>query len=151
MQQPPVATIGYEKRSLAAYISILQSAHVGAVVDVRETAWSHKPGFSKKRFSEGLGQAGIDYIHARFAGAPKAMRPEGATHAEIIARYREHVAASPDIVDQLDQLIGECVAQGKRVALTCFERLPADCHRSVLADELAERKGWRIEHLGVDD
>ena len=59
IQQEPVdaalCTIGYEKRSLDEYIDLLLANGVEVVLDVRETAWSHKPGFSKTAFSGGRG------------------------------------------------------------------------------------------------
>ena len=52
-----IHTLGYEKRDLAAYIAPLKRAGVSALVDVRETAWSHKPGFSKTAFRAGTSLA----------------------------------------------------------------------------------------------
>ncbi|MHB1329333.1 MAG: DUF488 family protein [Gemmatimonadales bacterium] len=45
-----LCTIGYEKRSLDEFSELLRSSGVEVVLDVRETAWSHKPGFSKLPF-----------------------------------------------------------------------------------------------------
>jgi hypothetical protein len=35
------------------------------------------------------------------------------------------------------------------VALMCFERNPAECHRSIVAPELVRRLHTTVTHLGV--
>ena len=50
-------TLGYEKRTLREFIAILTEAEIEILVDVRETAWSHKPGFSKGLFRSALKRA----------------------------------------------------------------------------------------------
>ena len=61
--QPRLFTIGYEGRSIDAYINELISRNIGTVIDVRRNALSMKYGYSKERFSSYLDRAGIFYIH----------------------------------------------------------------------------------------
>jgi uncharacterized protein (DUF488 family) len=70
----PLYTIGYEKRSLAEYLALLREHRIAVLVDVRETPWSHKPGFSKAPLAAALEADGIEYLHAAFAGNPKWLR-----------------------------------------------------------------------------
>lgn len=147
MPSPTLFTIGYEKRTLDQYIAILVAAGIRAVVDVRETAWSHKPGFSKTSFAAGLASAGIDYIHAPFAGNPKALRRTATTHAECLERFRSYLVKAPEVVDGLETVIEQYRSQGKPIALTCFERHPGDCHRAILADQWARKGRRRVVHL----
>jgi len=145
-----IYTIGYEKRSIDEYVDLLVAAQIAAVVDVRETAWSYKPGFSKTAFEAALAARNIRYVHAKFAGNPKELRRNAATHDACLAAYRKYLGRTPDVIDQLDEVILELHAEGRRIALTCFERHPGDCHRSIVADAWARVKKWRVEHLAGD-
>jgi uncharacterized protein (DUF488 family) len=145
-----VLTIGYEKRDLAECIRLLRRAHVDVVLDVRETAWSHKPGFSKTRLSEGLAAAGVRYVHARVAGNPKALRRAATSHADCLSAFEAHLCRQPEIELAFDALVSECLVREDRVALLCFERHPGDCHRGILAERWAARHGGRVEHLAPD-
>ncbi|HEV8411521.1 MAG TPA: DUF488 domain-containing protein [Gemmatimonadaceae bacterium] len=146
----PLCTIGYEKRSLDEYIDLLLANGVEVVLDVRETAWSHKPGFSKTAFAAGLHAAGISYIHLRAAGNPKALRATASSHAECLALYREYVCDHPEILTTLSETLRAHGVTHRRIALTCFERHPEDCHRSILADAWAARNDDEVLHLGPE-
>jgi uncharacterized protein (DUF488 family) len=145
-----ILTLGYEQRDLPGYIRLLRRARVGVVLDVRETAWSHKPGFSKTKLAEGLGKAGIRYVHAAVAGNPKALRRQAQSHADCLAGFERHLDRNPRIEVEFDALIGECLQREERVCLLCFERHPGDCHRGILVDRWARRHGGQAEHLAPD-
>ena len=146
----PLCTIGYEKRSLDEYIDLLLANGVEVVFDVRETAWSHKPGFSKTAFSAGLRAAGIGYVHLRAAGNPKRLREAASSHSECLELYREHVEHHPEVMAALSETLREQGVTRRRIALTCFERHPEDCHRGILAEEWCARSGSEVVHLGPD-
>ena len=142
-------TIGYEKRSLDEYLELLQDAGITVVVDVRQTAWSHKPGFSKGLFSAALERVGIRYVHAAFAGNPKSLRATARSHAECLDRYRGYLDERPEIVAEFDALLTDLA--GEHVAITCFERHHEDCHRSILAGAWQQYDAARdVAHLYPD-
>jgi uncharacterized protein (DUF488 family) len=143
-------TLGYEKRSLSDYLAILREAEIEVIVDVRETAWSHKPGFSKTALSHALENAGIEYVHAAFAGNPKWLRREATSHRECIENFSLYLATMPPIVDRLGEVIAEVGVAGRSIALTCFERHHGDCHRSILADAWAAEGYRSVEHLAIE-
>ncbi len=145
-----LCTIGYEKRSLDEYLHLLLEHGVEVVLDVRETAWSHKPGFSKTAFAEGLNGVGIEYFHLRIAGNPKWLREAATSHAECLQLYRSYVEGHPEVMEALDETLGQLGVSHRRIALTCFERHPEDCHRGILADAWAARHAGEVEHLGPD-
>ena len=149
MTHPILYSIGYEKRSLDEFLAILKDAGVNVVIDVRETAWTRKPGFSRSSLTTGLGAVGIEYVHARFAGNPKKLRDGASTPAESLAKFRVHLTASPGIIVELDRLIDRYASTGLTVALTSFERHPDDSHRGILAEALAERTGRTVVHLAT--
>ena len=143
-------TIGYQQRSLDEYIAVLRRAGIDVLVDVRETAWSHKPGFSKSAFTRALAAVGIDYVHAKFAGNPKWLRSEAPSHRICLEWYARYVDEHVEIIEAFDRLIEEFLAAGKRVCITCFERHADDCHGSILAERWQRRGRRRVEHLAID-
>jgi uncharacterized protein (DUF488 family) len=147
-----VFTLGYQARSLEEYVQALLAERIQVLVDVRETAWSRKPGFSKSALQQRLQQAGIEYVHARFVGNPKAIRAHAPTHADCLAGYQEHLTANEELLIQFEALMLAWLAAGLRVCLLCYERHPDDCHRSILLNLWADRhsRPVAIRHLGPE-
>jgi uncharacterized protein (DUF488 family) len=144
----PVYSLGYEGISLDHYVDQLKSHNITMVVDVRETPWSYKKGFSKKPLSDRLKQEGIDYVHLKSAGNPSKYRKQGLPHEEVISLYRKHLDSDPSCLTEIDALILTAAPSGG-VCLLCFERKPRDCHRKVILDKLTERNTWLVvRHLG---
>jgi uncharacterized protein (DUF488 family) len=147
-----VFTLGYEGLSLDAYVRTLVEHGAGIVLDVREVPWSRKPGFSKAALEAALASAGIRYAHLRSCGNPSEIRKSGSDTSEILGRYRDYLDAHPKIVDDLLILVEDANAGGRPACLTCFERLPEACHRSVLANALsARRPDLEVVHLEGSD
>jgi uncharacterized protein (DUF488 family) len=139
-------TIGYESATQADVIGRLKAAGVQTLVDVRAVAASRRAGFSKTILRESLGADGIDYLHLRALGTPKAGR-EAAKKGyirEMRAIFGDHLA-EPAAQLQLAQLRG--LARERRVAMLCFEADHAGCHRAVLAERLAADDGFEIVNL----
>lgn len=143
-----LATIGYERSTLADFIATLRLAGTSVLVDIRDRAQSRRPGFSKTSLSEALVAAGITYIHLRQLGDP----PEGRAAARsgqkqlfqtIFGRVMNTDAAA-DALSQIEQL-----TLSGSVCLMCFERDHHDCHRKIVAEALENRLGVRATHLGV--
>jgi len=117
----------------------LHAAGVERVIDVRERPQSRRPGMSKTRLGQLLGDHGIAYEHRRVLGTPPDLRWlfRAGRVAEGAAAYREHVErAAPDALDALAAELDAAPA----TALLCLEADPADCHRRVLTEALKERR-----------
>ena len=102
-------TIGYEKRTQEEFFGILARAKIGVLMDVRDVAWSHKPGFSKGSLVETCMTAGLVYEHAQFAGNPKALRATAPDLEGLLAFYRSPlgrrlIAIQPSIVRDSGQI-----------------------------------------------
>jgi uncharacterized protein (DUF488 family) len=132
-------TIGYERLLPPELAAELQAAGVRRVLDVRFRPSSRRPGMSKTRLGEMLGERGIAYEHRRELGTPPDLRWlfHSGRHAEAAEAYREHVEATA--ADALDALGAELDA-APRTALLCLEADPAHCHRRVLCDRLRARR-----------
>lgn len=141
----PVATIGYETDTLDGVIARLKAAGVETVVDVRAVAASRRPGFSKTLLGNSLKAEGIDYVHLRPLGTPKAGREaarRGRTE-EMRRIFHAHLAepTAQVALGQATALAGE-----KRIALLCYETDARCCHRAIVADEIQAR----LKCEGVD-
>jgi uncharacterized protein (DUF488 family) len=147
MAEPaPLATIGYEAATLADVIARLQAAKVSLVIDVRAIAASRRPGFSKTVLAASLAEAGIDYLHLRALGTPKAGREAaraGRTE-EMRAIYEAHLE-EPEAQAQLGQATQ--ASERRRAALLCYEAEAARCHRAIVAGRITGITGARVTNL----
>lgn len=141
-----IYTIGYEGADLQDFIATLHHAGIDVLVDVRELPISRRKGFSKRQLNEALTEAGIDYRHVRELGSPKPVRDQlrlDGNYPAFFAAYTEYLDTQQPLLHTLtDELDGN-------VALMCYERDPATCHRSTVADRLAYLSDTDIQHLGV--
>lgn len=142
-----LSTIGYESANVRGFLEALREAGVSLLVDVRAVASSRRPGFAKTRLSANLEEAGIGYLHLRGLGTPAEGRAaaRAGRHEEMHEIFREHLD-SPEARKDLETLV-DLVSAGSKVCLLCLEADPAHCHRSLVADAVAERTPVRIEHL----
>ena len=101
---PTIFTIGYEKLLPPELVAELSAAGVKRVIDVRFRPQSRRPGMSKTRLGELLGDHGIAYEHRRELGTPADLRwlfHQGRV-AEAAAAYRAHVEEhAPHALDDL--------------------------------------------------
>lgn len=146
LERVGITTVGYEGRTADELVELVSNSAVSLLVDVRLTPVSRKPGLSKNRLANALRQAGIEYWHVPELGNPKDNRDAfRRSEAGAHARYRAalNAAAARAVVDRIIQL-----ADLESVALLCFERDPATCHRSLVIETLQEREqGLAVRHL----
>ena len=134
---PPLFTIGYEGKTLAEFLGELAAAKVSLVIDVRAIAASRRPGFSKTALSGALREAGIDYLHLRTLGTPKAGRDAARRGRTLEMRKMYAVQlATPEAELALAQL--EAAALQRPSALLCYEAQAGGCHRAVIAERLTD-------------
>jgi uncharacterized protein (DUF488 family) len=133
-----IYTVGYERRDGESLIAALRDHGIRAVADVRERPTSRKPDFRSANLTALCRGAGIEYRPWPMLGSTVDQREE--LHASgdfrnFGDRFRRH--ALQVMTADLAQL-----AEWSRrtpTALLCYERLHKDCHRSVIADLVAER------------
>ncbi len=142
----PIATIGYEQASQADVIARLKAAGVELLIDVRAIAASRRAGFSKTLLAASLQDAGVDYLHLRDLGTPKAGRD--AARAGRCEEMREIYAGQlqePAAIMAFERV--RALSEGRAICLLCYEADPGCCHREVLAKRLSRVKGAPIVHL----
>lgn len=126
-------TIGYEQATQSAVVSALREAGVEVLADIRYLPLSRRAGFSKSSLKAAVEEAGIGYRHFKHLGTPAEGRAAAkrGDHAELARVYAGQLEL-PEALAQMAEL--RAMAEEKRVALLCYERDPAGCHRSLLAD-----------------
>lgn len=145
-----VFTVGYEGTDIDRFVATLAAAGVSRLADVRAVPISRKKGFSKSKLCERLSSEGIEYRHFSQLGDPKPGRDAARAGAfdEFRRIYSSHLATD-DAQSQLSDL-AVFVAE-EPTALLCFERAPAECHRSMVADSLNKSIGFEVFNLFADD
>jgi len=131
-------SIGYEGISLEAYINKLIIHNVHVLCDVRRNALSQKYGFSKKQLKTACEGVGIKYIHVPELGIISEKRKELNTQEDYNRLFEDYEKTSlkENYVALLK--IRKLINEECRVAVTCFEKNPAQCHRTRVANALLE-------------
>jgi uncharacterized protein (DUF488 family) len=131
-----IFTIGYEAITMAEFIAALRKAAVERVIDVRALPLSRRPGFSKSPLKAALNEAGIDYVHLKALGTPADGRAAArAGRQEELERIYAGQLELPEAMVAAQQMLE--LAAERSSALLCYEREPAECHRSLLLDAVA--------------
>lgn len=155
-----VATIGVYGWTPATFLKALRHANVGLVMDVRqrrgvrgsEYAWANS-----QRLQAALAEAGFEYWHLPELAPTTELRGlqyaederlgvGKRSRAELAPEYRDRY--TEEILDRAD--LGAIVAElpaGSVTALLCVERDPEACHRSLIAERLADEHGVLAAHL----
>ena len=142
-------TIGYEGISLEKYLVRLLKNNVKLLVDVRKNPLSMKFGFSKtllKRYSNSLG---IDYLHVPEFGIESNKRQKLKTQENYDDLFEDYRKTTLRETEKEQEYILSLLKKYKRIALTCFEAEPCQCHRTHLADSICKlpRFDYKLIHL----
>ena len=128
-------TIGYEGRSLEAFMNILVQNDIHLLCDVRKNPISRKFGFTKDRLEQTAKVMGIHYIHFPFLGIESSKRKSLVTQVDYDTLFDDYKKSLPDRKPYLDSLYTQLCTH-VRVALMCFEKDPQMCHRHIIRDYL---------------
>jgi hypothetical protein len=138
---PGVVTLGYEGRSLESYLVILMKSGVTLLCDVRRNPVSRRYGFARSTLSKGCENVGIRYEHLPELGIASSERQGLDDQADYDALFEIYEHHSLPLQGPALRRITGWVREGHRVALTCFERLPHQCHRHCVAEALEREHG----------
>jgi uncharacterized protein (DUF488 family) len=159
-----VTTIGVYGWTLERFLAALRQAEVGQVVDVRqrravrgrEYSWANT-----RRLQAALADAGVRYSHHKELAPTTELRQlqyreddrlgvGKRSRIELAPEYRERYLH--EILDRVDlaPLLIE-LPPDTASALVCVERDPQACHRSLVAERLAEQHGVNVVHLLPDE
>ncbi|MCC7465659.1 MAG: DUF488 domain-containing protein [Saprospiraceae bacterium] len=142
-------TLGYEGISLEKYLNKLLQKDVKVLCDVRKNALSMKFGFSKNQLKSACEGVGILYYHLPEVGIDSDQRQELNNQSDYDRLFAQYVSDTLPRTYDTQMLILQLLREHNRVALTCFEAQSCQCHRSHLANALAEKPQFlfKLQHL----
>ena len=130
-QEARIFTIGYEGRSLDAFLNTLIANNVKALVDIRNNPVSMKYGFTGRSLKHYVEETGIKYISVPELGIESRHRKKLDNQEDYINLFKiyesEILPQRNDKIARLKNLI----MQEKRIALMCFEKDERMCHRGI--------------------
>jgi uncharacterized protein YwgA len=126
-------TIGYEGKSIEAFINTLIQNDVRLLCDVRKNPLSRKFGFSKGKLEHITQRVGIKYVHIPDLGIESDKRCSLETLADYEILFEDYAKTLPERKLFLDGVF-TLLQQNTRIALMCFELEPEMCHRHVIRD-----------------
>lgn len=132
-----VWTIGYEGLSVDAYLDKLLQNNIDVLCDVRNNPLSRKYGFSKKELARNCERLGIRYHHLPELGIASAERRNLTTQSDYETLFEKYERDDLPRQQATLNLIHSWVLEDKRVALTCYELSPHQCHRHCVAEAVA--------------
>jgi uncharacterized protein (DUF488 family) len=155
-----LATIGVYGWTLDESLAALHEADIALVVDVRQRRGVRGRQYSwanARRLQASLAEAGIAYSHHKELAPTTELRHlQYREDDRLRVGKRSRVALAPEYVDRyvheildpldLTALVDEFPVDGTP-ALLCLERDPPACHRSLVADRLADEFGFAVVHL----
>ena len=145
-----IYTIGYQGLTIEEFLNILTENDVNVLCDLRHSTSSRwKPDFSKKRLADRLAQLEIKYIHIPQLGIESARRKNVSSDEDLAKLFEEYSAELPRHKQELQEL-KTLHNQHHKIALTCLERDPQQCHRTYVSDYLNATHGIEIRHLPED-
>lgn len=143
-------TIGYEKARLPDVVATLAASGVTTLIDVRDRPISRRPGFSKHQLAAAVEAAGIRYLSLRALGTPPEGREANRRRRwERFWRIVEEKLATAEAELALQQAAS--IAEEGTSCLLCYEADWHICHRRRVAEILAERHRFSVQHLSVAD
>jgi hypothetical protein len=148
-RQAGITTIGYEGLTLERYLNQLISNGVTIICDVRRNAISRKYGFSKGTLSKACEGVGLRYEHLPDLGIESEKRQSLDAQADYDALFEEYERRHLPKQTAALASIRVWVRDGERVALTCYEHLPQQCHRHCVGEALEQKfgSGFEPQHL----
>ncbi len=146
-----VLTFGHGAASAEQLVSLLRSAGVSMVIDVRSVPASRRhPHVARASIRRWLPEAGIGYRwEKRLGGLRKAEpgSPDVAWQVDSLRGYAGHMRTA-EFLDAVDQVLALASARG--TAVMCAESLWWRCHRRMLADFVCAARGVPVRHLMHD-
>lgn len=133
---PQLFTIGYEGKTLEQYINLLIINDVHLLCDVRKNAYSQKYGFSKSQLEKACVGVGIKYVHIPQLGIESEFRQDLRSQKDYDNLFEFYEENTLKQNQEYLLKVSELIDSEKRIALTCFEHNPKECHRARVAKHL---------------
>jgi uncharacterized protein (DUF488 family) len=155
-----IVTIGVYKWDLDRFLAALDGADVRMLIDVRQRRGVRGPEYAwanSLRLQQALSGAAVAYRHhPELAPSTELRHLQYAedhrqrvgkrSRVELATAYRERYTREILDVADLKAVVAE-LPRGGVAALFCVEADPEACHRSIVAERIAEVHGLSVKHL----
>lgn len=145
---PEVLTVGHSNHPIDRFFDLVAGHGVNALVDVRTSPFSRfAPQFNKEALAASARERGLAYV---FLGRELGGRPSDPrlVDANGVADYAG-MARTAEFADGIARVM-QGLGKGYRIALTCSERCPTECHRCLLVARRIGAEGVRTAHILFD-
>ena len=143
-----VYTIGHSTRSLDELVAALQAHGIETLVDIRAFPMSRRlPHFNRESLEKALPLVGIEYTwEPRLGGRRKKIRedsPNVALRNDSFRNYADYM-----LTEEFKTAIQDVIAlaEKKKTAIMCAERVYFQCHRMLVSDYLVAH-GNEVLHI----
>lgn len=136
-------TIGYEGWDLPAFLDHLRATGIECILDVRESPFSRKPGFSKGPLSRALESRGIRYVHLKELGTPRPLRQQvksDGDYGRFFQKMEKYLASQQGGIERAYDCVGRMTC-----CLLCYEKSSDMCHRRIVAYLICKRSENELE------
>jgi len=144
--EPAVFTAGYEGLSVDAFLNVLVGRGVRRLIDVRKNPIARRYGFHRSTLKRLTGNLDIDYVHVPELGIDSALRQNLDTMEDRTALFKQYEKTTLTSNDEALENVASLMLERPSV-LVCMEAEAVCCHRSRVAESIAERTSLPIENL----
>jgi uncharacterized protein (DUF488 family) len=141
-------TIGHSTRTLDDFLAALKAHGIVTLVDIRAFPVSRRlPHFNRESLEAELPRAGIAYVwKKKLGGRRKKVRddsPHVALRSPSFRNYADHML-TPEFQQAAADILA--LAEQRRPAVMCAEKLYFNCHRMLVSDYFVSH-GHEVLHI----
>ena len=141
--KPLLFTIGHSNLNITEFIQTLKNHQITAVADVRSNPYSqYLPHFNRSFLQQSLKQANIQYV---FLGKELGARPTQLSCYLGGKALYDRIAQTDLFQQGIDRLLEG--TKKYRICLTCAEKDPITCHRTILICQVLKGYELQIQHI----
>lgn len=147
-----IYTIGYTKKNLQDFVSLIKKHGISKIIDIRLKNNSQLAGFAK---SEDL-----KYILENFLSVGYLHKPELSPTEEIFKKYKndknwdEYVISFTKLMEErnVHEIIDDIISDTNSICLLCSEDTADKCHRRLIAENYQQfNNSISVKHLTKKD
>lgn len=147
-EEQTLFTLGYEGRSLEQFLNILIQQNIKVLCDVRKNPLSRKYGFAKRTLQNACESVNIKYLHLPELGIVSEKRKNLNSQNDYDLLFLEYENTILSEEKKTIRFLDSLLTNYSRIALTCYEASPKQCHRTRVANAVhAIDKDILISHL----
>ena len=143
-----VFTIGHSVSPIEEFMDLIKAFGINCIVDVRSIPYSkYAPQYNKDSLKEYLSRNQVRYLSmGKEFGA---RRDEKELYAREGYLDFNKVRLSKSFLQGVERIM-QGLAKGFVIALMCTEKVPVDCHRTIMVAKGLHDKGIEVAHITHD-